>query len=59
MLNQLAAYFNQMVTGFEKSTSYGSDLEKYIISKNPQNTYEVEYWTNQFDKIQNEQGRVS
>ena len=35
---------------------YGSELETYIVSKNPQSTYDVEYWTNQFDKKQNEKG---
>jgi len=27
-----------------------SELEKYIISKNPQSIFDVEYWTNEFDK---------
>jgi hypothetical protein len=27
-----------------------SELEKYIISKNPQSIFDVEYWTHEFDK---------
>jgi len=29
--------------------TYGSDLERYITSKNPQSTYDVEYWARRFD----------
>lgn len=32
-----------------KPRTYGSSLETYIVSKNPQTTYEVEYWTRQYD----------
>ena len=33
-----------------RATNYGNELEDYIISKNPQSIYEVEYWTQEFDK---------
>ena len=58
MLNQLTAYIHKMFNQVEKPQTYGSELEAYIISKNPQSTYDVEYWTNQFDKKQNERGWV-
>ena len=46
----------KMFKRVEQSGTYGSELEAYIVSKNPQSTYDVEYWTNQFDKKQNERG---
>lgn len=30
--------------------SYGQDLESYIVSKNPQSTADVEYYTKEYDK---------
>lgn len=52
MLLALMSYFNRL---FQKiQPEYGSELESYIVSKNPQNTYDVEYWTSQYDKKQNE-----
>ena len=34
----------------EEPQTYGSSLERYIVSKNPQSTYDVEYWTRRFDE---------
>lgn len=56
LLTQITAYFTKLFKRVEDSGTYGSDLEAYIISKNPQTTYDVEYWTNQFDKRQNTKG---
>jgi len=30
--------------------NYSTNLEKYIASKCPNNTYEVEYWAREYDK---------
>lgn len=30
------------------SDSYGSEVEQYIISKNPKNASDVEYWLQQY-----------
>lgn len=35
---------------------YQNDLDRYISSKNPSNTAEVEYWQREYDKRQNQQG---
>jgi hypothetical protein len=37
--------------------TYGSDLERYILSHNPQSIYQVEQLTRQFD-TQLSQGRI-
>jgi hypothetical protein len=37
--------------------TYGSDLESYILSHNPQSIYDVEQLTRQFDN-QLSQGRI-
>jgi len=31
------------------STSYGSSLEQYIVSRNPKSTHDVEQYTRDFD----------
>jgi hypothetical protein len=41
LLEKIASWF--------KSRSYGSDLEAYIISKNPQNTADVEKYAREYD----------
>jgi len=33
-----------------------SELEQYIISKNPQSIFDVEYWTHEFDKHGSKRG---
>lgn len=49
----LITYLINFIYGFFDKTglpqTYGSALERYIVSKNPQSTYDVEYWTRQFD----------
>lgn len=55
-MNTIITYIQKMFEQVEKPQTYGSELEAYIVSKNPQTTYDVEYWTNQFDKKQNEKG---
>ena len=50
------ARIQKMFERVKEPVNYGTELEAYIVSKNPQSTYDVEYWTNQFDKKQNEKG---
>ena len=45
----LLNYLKQLVKT-AKPQNYGSSLEAYIVSKNPQSIYDVEYWTRQYDK---------
>ncbi len=52
----IIAYIQKMFAQITTPINYGSELENYISSKNPQSTYDVEYWTNQYDKKQNEKG---
>ncbi len=44
LLFKLLSYF--------KPTSYGSKLEEYIVSKNPQSTADVETYARQYDQQQ-------
>ncbi len=46
----LISWISKIVNKVEQPTTYGSELERYIVSKRPQSVYEVEHWTNQFDK---------
>ena len=46
----MIAYITGIYKRVEKPVTYGSELEQYITSKSPQSTYDVEYWTKQFDK---------
>ena len=54
MNTPIIAYIQKMFDKFSSPNPYGTELEQYIASKNPQSTYDVEYWTNQYDKKQNE-----
>jgi hypothetical protein len=49
MLNLLAAYIYNMFAGFDKPNTYGSALESYIISKNPQDSCDVDRLAREFD----------
>ena len=51
MLTQIAHYFGKIFASQEQS-SYGSELEKYIVSKCPQSAAEIDYWAHQFDRNQ-------
>lgn len=34
--------------------TYSSELERYVSSKNPESTYDVERWAQEFDRTQRE-----
>lgn len=50
MLHELAAYFHKMFIGFEKPATYGSELEAYIVSKNPQDGADIDRLSREFDQ---------
>lgn len=49
MFKTLTDCIQKMLRPTRVPYTYGSALERYIVSKNPQTTYEVEYWTRQYD----------
>lgn len=49
MIKQLAAYFNSLFN-MQGQTTYGSELEQYIVSKHPQSAAEIDQLTRQFDR---------
>lgn len=53
MLNMITGYIQKMYQSVEKPQTYSSALETYIVSKNPQTTCDVEYWTQEFDRNRN------
>lgn len=50
MLNLLTGYVHKMLTGFEKPATYGSELEQYIVSRNPQDSCDVDRLAREFDQ---------
>ena len=56
MLNQLAEYFHKMFQNFDKPQTYGSALEAYIVSNNPQDACDVDRLTRQYDLLQTNKG---
>lgn len=50
MLNTISEYIQKILQLTEKPQTYSSALEAYIVSKNPQTTHDVEYWTQEFDR---------
>jgi hypothetical protein len=59
MLSLIAAYVHRLIGPIEMKPkqTYGSELERYIMSHNPQSNHDVERLTRQFDK-QLSQGRI-
>ena len=56
MLNLLFGYVHKMFQKVEKPQTYGSALEAYIVSKNPQTTYDVEQYARDFESKQKVSG---
>ena len=56
MLNQLAEYFQKMFQSSAEPKTYSSELEAYIVKNAPQNTYDVDRLTRQFDLQQSGKG---
>ncbi len=54
LLNSLGNYLTDLFSVFEKPQTYGSALEAYIVSNNPQNSCDIDRLQRQFDaKISN------
>lgn len=51
MLNHLGAYFNKIMSKFEKPNTYGSSLEYYITKNNPQDSCDVDRLTRKFEQM--------
>lgn len=56
MLNLVTGYIQKMFQKVEKPQTYGTALESYIVSKNPQNTYDVEMYAREFESRQKVSG---
>ena len=48
MINQLIGYIQKMFS--TNKNEYGTDLEKYILSKRPTTITEIEFYTLKFDR---------
>jgi hypothetical protein len=56
MLNQLADYFHKLLGDFNKPQTYGTALEKYIMSHSPKTACDVDRLTRQFEIEQSGRG---
>ncbi len=52
----MIAYFTKICKQVETPQTYGSELEQYIVSKNPTSAAEIDHWTRQFDRNQSQKG---
>ncbi len=55
-LTNMIAYFTKICKQVETPQTYGSELEQYIVSKNPTSAAEIDHWTRQFDRNQSQKG---
>jgi hypothetical protein len=46
MLDTIRTFLKTLFT----TSNYSTELEKFIVSKGPKDTYDVEYWTKEYDK---------
>jgi hypothetical protein len=51
-IQPIAGWVKKLAEDFQKPTTYGSELEEYITSKNPQNTADVEMLMRQYNQHQ-------
>jgi hypothetical protein len=56
LLTPMIGYIQKMFSDFKKPQTYGSELEQYIVSKNPTSAAEIDHWTRQFDRNQSNKG---
>ncbi len=52
----MIGYIQKMYNDVKKPVTYGTELETYIVSKNPQNTYDVEAFARDYDYKNKTQG---
>ena len=49
-IQPIAGWVKKLAEDFQKPQTYGSQLEEYIASKNPQTTADVEMLMRQYDQ---------
>jgi len=52
LITPIIGYVKSLLQSIIKPQTYGSALEAYIVSNNPQNTIDIEYLQRQFDNRQ-------
>lgn len=52
LITALAGWVKSLVQAFQKPTTYGSELEAFIVSRDPQTAYDVDRLTREFDARQ-------
>lgn len=57
MLHRITSYLLGLIRPNKKPNEYGSELERYIVSRHPQSIYDIEQLTRQFDS-QISQGKL-
>ena len=55
-IQPLMGWVKTLAESYQKPQTYGSELEAYIVSKNPQNTYDVEMLAREFENKQRSEG---
>jgi hypothetical protein len=56
LISTIIAYFAELFKRVDKPGTYGSELEQYIVSKNPGSVAEIEFWTTQYDRNTTKRG---
>ena len=49
-IQPITGWVKKLANDFQKPATYGSELEEYIASKNPQNAADVEMLMRQYDQ---------
>ena len=49
-IQPIVGWIKKLAEDFQNPATYGTELEKYIASKNPQNTADVEMLMRQFNQ---------
>ena len=49
-IQPIAGWIKKLAEDFQKPQTYGSELEEFITSKNPQNTADVEMLMRQYEQ---------
>lgn len=52
----MIGYIQKMYEDVKKPMTYGTELETYIVSKNPQSTYDVEAFAREYEDKNKSQG---
>ena len=50
MINQVIGYIQKMFSTDNQANCYGTALEAYIVSRNPQTVEDIELLTREFDQ---------